>query len=134
MSGRPEASYPIPEERMQNVFSYIQERGGAQIKELAQRFRVSDSTIRRDMDELAERGLLRRTHGGAVLPQPKGMYERIYDEKMSMQLEEKRRIARAAARYVEKGDTIFLDSGTTAYQLALCLAEKEGLTIITHDL
>ena len=134
MSGRPEASYPIPEERMQNVFSYIQERGGAQIKELAQRFRVSDSTIRRDMDELAERGLLRRTHGGAVLPQPKGMYERIYDEEMSMQLEEKRRIARAAARYVEKGDTIFLDSGTTAYQLALCLAEKEGLTIITHDL
>lgn len=134
MDGKPTADYPVPADRMQNVLGYLREHGSGQIKELAGRFHVSESTIRRDMDELARRGLLRRTHGGAILPQPKSMLERVFDEKMRLQLEEKRRIGQAAARYVEEGDAVFLDSGTTAYQLALCLTEKKGLTIITHDL
>lgn len=134
MGERPGANYPMPEDRLRNVLGYLREHGSGQIKELAQRFHVSESTIRRDMDELARQGLLRRTHGGAILPQGKSMLERAFDEKMRLQLEEKRRIAQAAARYVEEGDAILLDSGTTAYQLALCLAEKKGLTIITHDL
>jgi len=134
MSGRAAAERPIPEERIQRVLECLQERGSVQIRELAEQFRVSESTIRRDMDELARRGLLKRTHGGAIDPQRRSAFERAFDEKMSLQLEEKRRIARAAARYVEEGDAILLDSGTTAYQLALCLAEKKGLTIITHDL
>lgn len=133
MDERSNPSYPIPADRMENVLGYIQEHGSVQIKELARQFHVSESTIRRDLDELALKGLLQRTHGGALAPQ-KSMSERIYEEKMSLQLEEKRRIAQAATRYVETGDTIFLDSGTTAYQLALCLTEKKELTIITHDL
>ncbi|MEA4955973.1 MAG: DeoR/GlpR family DNA-binding transcription regulator, partial [Pseudoflavonifractor sp.] len=84
--------------------------------------------------ELAHQGLLERTHGGALFRQRKSVFERVFDEKMSLQLEEKCRIAETASKYVEEGDTIFLDSGTTAYQLALCLADKKGLTVITHDL
>lgn len=134
MSDKPVPNYMIPADRVQNVLDYIQEHGSGQIKELAAQFCVSESTIRRDMDELVLKGLLERTHGGAIFPHRKSMFERVYDEKMSLQLEEKRRIAEAASKYVGEGDTILLDSGTTAYQLALCLAEKKGLTVITHDL
>ncbi len=126
--------YPIPEDRLQNVLRCVQERGSVSIRDLALLFHVSESTIRRDLDDLAARGLVKRTHGGAIFPQEKSMFERVYDEKMSLQLEEKRCIAQAAARYVSEGDVVILDSGTTAYQLALCLAEKKGLTVITHDL
>ena len=132
MNGTP--NQPIPADRLQKVLRCVQERGSVPIRELSTQFHVSESTIRRDLDDLAARGLLKRTHGGAIFSQGKSILERVYDEKQSLQLEEKRAIAQAAARYVEEGDTILLDSGTTAYQLALCLAEKKNLTVITHDL
>lgn len=134
MSQKLQPDCPIPADRLQNVLSSVRERGSVPIRDLAAQFHVSESTIRRDLDGLAARGLVRRTHGGAMALQGKSMLERVYDEKMGLQLEEKRRIAAAAARSVSPGDVIFLDSGTTAYQLALCLAEKKGLTVITHDL
>ena len=65
MDERSNPSYPIPADRMENVLGYIQEHGSVQIKELARQFHVSESTIRRDLDELALKGLLQRTHGGA---------------------------------------------------------------------
>lgn len=124
----------VPADRLRGVLFYINERESAKVDELAAHFAVSAATVRRDLDELARQGLVQRTHGGALTLRPQSAAERAFGEKLSLQQEEKIRIAAAAAREVREGDTVLLDSGTTAYQLALRLAEKKNLTIVTHDL
>lgn len=124
----------IPAERMKLVYNYVKERGSAQIKELAQIYNVSEATIRRDLDDLERQGLLERTHGGAILLSYGTSFERAYIEKAQLQLAEKRKIGERAAKFVKDGDTVFLDSGTTSYQLALNLAGKKNITVITYDL
>lgn len=128
-------SMMLPGERNQFICDYILEKGGAQIKELSLLLHVSEATIRRDLDELAAKGLIERIHGGGM---PRNNYsttfERIHDEKLKLQLVEKKKIGQHAAGLVQDGDSIFLDTGTTSYQLALGLSGKENITVITNDL
>lgn len=124
----------IPAERIRGILEYIELKGSAQVRELAGIQNVSEATIRRDLMELEKSGNIRRTHGGAVMVSRSTSYERIYQEKISLYTEEKKRIGQAACNYVSDGDTLFLDSGTTVYQLARRLSIKKNLTVITYDL
>ncbi len=124
----------IPAERLKAVLAYIEANGSAQIRELADNQSVSEATVRRDLDELEKSGFIQRTHGGAMLLDQGASFERIYNDKMNLNLAEKRRIGAAAAVYAKEGSTIFLDSGTTSLQVALQLCSVPNLTIITHDL
>jgi DeoR family fructose operon transcriptional repressor len=99
--------------------------GSGHIQELADRFRVSPSTIRRDLTALAREGHVVRTYGGAV--------ERGVREKDAQHSAEKEEIARAAAEVVQDGEVIVLDAGTTTGRLATHLAHRE-LTVVTNGL
>lgn len=123
----------IPAGRQQKIMDFLASNDSISIKEAAELCRVSEATARRDLDEMALTGLLERTHGGAVLHRGTG-FEFFHAEKMNVMIPEKKKIAKAAAELVRDGDSIFLDSGTTAYILAECLINIKRLTIVTNNL
>jgi DeoR/GlpR family transcriptional regulator of sugar metabolism len=101
-------------------------RGGSgHIQDLADQFRVSPSTIRRDLTMLARDGHVVRTYGGAV--------ERSVREKNAEHAAEKDEVARKAAELVEDGEVVVLDAGTTTGRLAAYLAHRK-LTVVTNGL
>lgn len=124
----------IPAERQKKMMEYIEANTSAQIHELAEKFHVSEATVRRDLDELDQQGALRRTHGGAIKVDRSTSYESMYSEKIGQMLDEKHRIAEAAAKMVHPGDTVMIDSGTTTFFIAQTLSHHESLTLITNDL
>ena len=124
----------IPAERQQKIMEYIELHTSAQIRELAVAFRVSEATVRRDLDDLDRQGLIRRTHGGAMKMARSTSFEHMYAEKIGLMAEEKQRIAKYAASLVHDGDTVMVDSGTTSYFIAQALSRHENLTVITNDL
>lgn len=123
----------LPATRQQKILGYIQEKGSAQVKELADYCHVSEATVRRDLDEMAQAGSIERTHGGAMI-QSSTTFERVHREKMELMLPEKKRIAKMAASLVSDGESIFVDSGTTAFFLAQQLTAKKDLTVVTNNL
>ena len=103
---------------------------------LAKRLKVSGATIRRDLRELERRGLLLRSHGGAVTIQPL-LYEPFrhissYHEQDRKQAAEKRRIGLMAAELVADGETIAIGAGTTATQVARSVCLHKGITVLTN--
>lgn len=119
--------------RQQQILQHINDNDGAQIRDFLGILDVSEATIRRDIDELARLGLVARVHGGAVSLKST-TYERVHSEKMTLMRGEKLRIAKQAASIVKDGDSIFLDSGTTAYFIACELSYRKDLTIVTNNL
>jgi len=121
------------EERKMKILEFMEENRKATVVELCGRFKVSSATIRNDLRDLETAGLLIRTHGGAMVKTKTGLEPDMSLRKVQ-NLEEKRRIAEAALRLVEDGDTIILDTGTTTYELARLLGQKRDLTVVTNDL
>ena len=126
--------FVIPAERLKRISDYIEQRGNAKISDLAQELGVSESTVRRDLDTLVREGLIQRSHGGATWIRHSSSYEHVYSEKMLIRGDEKKRIGAFCAEMVRDGDTLFLDSGTTTFQIAAGLRRKKDLTIFTYDL
>jgi DeoR family transcriptional regulator of aga operon/DeoR family fructose operon transcriptional repressor len=93
------------------------------VGELADRFAVSVVTIRKDLDDLASEGLLERTFGGAVFTN-RSRFNKSFLERARQHSQQKRAIARAALEYIQDGDTIILDAGTTVLTLAQLLKEQ----------
>lgn len=121
------------EERKQRILEYIAEHRKATVAELCARFRVSSATIRNDLRDLEQGGLLLRTHGGAMVRSKTGQ-ELDSSQKQVQHLEAKRRIAAAALALIEDGDRIILDTGTTTLELARLLGRRRDLTVVTNDL
>jgi DeoR/GlpR family transcriptional regulator of sugar metabolism len=113
---------------------YIQQNRSGRIDKLAALLDVSEATIRRDLFLLETDGLVKRSHGGAVLPEASTSFEHLYQEKSLLYSEEKQLIGKEAAALVSDGETLILDSGSTVLTLAQCLTRCKNLTIITHDL
>ena len=108
----------------------LAERGELGIAELAAEFEVSEMTIRRDLEELAEQGHARRVRGGVISTVSRS-YEPPLAARATEACQAKRRIAEVAAGYIEYGETAILDVGTTTLALARCLRSRRGLTIVT---
>jgi DeoR family transcriptional regulator, fructose operon transcriptional repressor len=119
------------EERHQQILSYLNKYHRASVPELSQVFQVSESTIRRDLSELEQKEMLRRTHGGAVSVDFVRM-EPTVREKQTTNLSEKESIAKTASEWIKEKETILLDSGTTTLQLAKHL-HSLNLTIVTNS-
>src|SRR5208337_1340428 len=98
------------DERRQHVLAKIQSEGRVLVSELSDALGVSRITIRKDLDYLESKGLLQRTHGGALSPQSSTLLDPSLQEKEQKQLKEKQRIAKAAAALVEEGQCVLLDS------------------------
>lgn len=119
------------EERRNEILDLIESGKPVKVGDLSQRFGVSESTIRRDLQELENGGVIQRTHGGAISVQ--SSFELSYQEKEVRNFEEKQKIARAAAELVKDGESVFLDSGTTTLQIALALRGK-SITVATNSM
>jgi DeoR/GlpR family transcriptional regulator of sugar metabolism len=103
------------------------------VGELSQLLGVSEVTVRKDLDQLEAQGLLTRVRGGAVVS-GRGRLERYFAAREQERLEEKRRIAQAAAALIESGQQIFLDASTTALQVAHLIKDREDLIVVTNGL
>lgn len=121
------------QERQQEILRLLKQNGRVSVAELSRRFGVSEVTIRSDLQALAERKLLVRTHGGALLAD-RALREISLAFRRQLQVEEKDRIGRAGAALVADGDAIFLDSSSTALAIARHLKNHRFLTIITNSL
>src|SRR3954470_18886198 len=110
---------PMRQSRLQE---FLAKRGMCDLDTLAAELRVSQSTVRRDLDQLEERGLVSRTHGAVIWIGDRSNAPNArpyaFDQRMSYQVDAKREIARAAARLVSPGETVLVDGGTTTFYLA----------------
>jgi DeoR/GlpR family transcriptional regulator of sugar metabolism len=122
-----------PERRREQIVSYLSSHDRASVGELSQILGVSEVTIRKDLDALESQGMLLRVHGGAMAS-GRGRLELHFATREQEHLDEKRRIALAAAGLVGPGQRIFLDGSTTALQVARLLKDREGLTVVTNGL
>jgi|SRR5699024_1634275 len=124
----------LPAERKQEIIKYVQEKNAATIKDLSLYFNVHEATIRRDLSELEESKKLKRTHGGVILNEEEIHSEPHFDMREGSFTEEKRRIGLKAASFIEEGDTVILDSGTTTTHIAEALKKRSNITVITNDI
>ena len=125
--------------RKERMTEMIRRRGFMSSSALAAEFGVSEMTVRRDLAELSAQGTLIRTHGGAMwreeqVLETKGAEEPFFDARMRLNRQAKARIAAAAERLVQKGQAVALDLGTTIYELAVRLASRNEIRIITNNL
>jgi DeoR/GlpR family transcriptional regulator of sugar metabolism len=126
------------QERLQRITEQVLAEHTVYVKDLARRYGVSESSIRLDLGELEARGVLERTHGGAILARrldgrPLAIRAPL-ETRRQLLAAEKEAIGRAAAALVADGDTLFIDGGSTTWQVARCLGERRGLTVITNSL
>ncbi|MCL4068018.1 DeoR/GlpR family DNA-binding transcription regulator [Pseudomonas sp. GX19020] len=117
--------------RHDQLLERLQSRGWVDIQELCSVLAVSEATIRRDLAELERRGLLQRTHGGALAPR-QITQEYPNADRLMQNAAEKARIGRAAAGLVKPGDAVYLDAGTTTLAVCRHLADRRDLTFITN--
>lgn len=127
------AELTISVQRQRTIAEYLEQNQSISVKRAAEICNVSEATARRDIDEMANAGLIERIHGGAVLHRGTG-FEEYHAEKMKIMIPEKTRIAKEAAKLVKEGDSLFIDSGTTTFLLAQQLQNIKKLTVITNNL
>lgn len=121
------------DERRTAILEMLDHNASVQVAEIAQTFGVSSVTARADLDALAEAGKLRRTHGGAV-----SLHKRLtvstQDRRINVNVAAKQAIAQSAIELVNDGDTLLVDSGTTALEFVRLLDQRDGITVITADI
>lgn len=122
----------LVEQRRNRLLELIRSKGFIALPDLVDELRVSESTIRRDLDSLEDAGSAKRTHGGVFYTgsSPKLPH---FDERQPGQWDKKRAIAQVASGLIEDGETILLDGGTTTYEVARLLVGRP-LQVVTNSL
>ncbi|MGA8941680.1 MAG: DeoR/GlpR family DNA-binding transcription regulator [Thermoactinomyces sp.] len=121
-------------QRHQLILKLLKKQGVVKVQDLVQYTGASESTIRRDLDQLEKQNLLKRVHGGAALLQAKGLEQPI-QEKAARFTQAKKEIALLAASFVEPGACIYLDAGSTTLEMIPALAGKQVIVVtngLTH--
>jgi DeoR/GlpR family transcriptional regulator of sugar metabolism len=122
----------VPEQRQQRIAVLVRESGSVTVSGLEKELGISAATARRDLAVLEHQGKVKRTHGGAV---PPGLtqHEDSFQQRLGEAVEQKKRLARAAATLLETDETTFIDSSTTAYYAARrVLAGTSNITCLTN--
>jgi len=131
---RIEADFSLPARRRSELLKTAKMRGSITVTEIAAEFAVSADTIRRDLDYLASRGLLTRTHGGAVPVDGFVDRDTPVTLRVNARAAEKARIARAAAALIADGEALIINGGSTTRAFAGELGALRNLTIVTNSL
>jgi DeoR/GlpR family transcriptional regulator of sugar metabolism len=119
------------EERLDKIIALLEKENRLVTKDLPEKLNTTAVTIRKDLAILEQRGFLKRTHGGAM--KTKKLFPGLaLNEKEKINLEEKMRIAKKAAKFISEGDTIILDSGSTTSLIAKEIKHLSGVTVITN--
>jgi DeoR family fructose operon transcriptional repressor len=124
-------------ERGERIYEFLKEKGNASIVYLARMLNISESSVRRDVDYMAHLPMYRsvqRVHGGVFLNTNRSEVEYMFELKVDLHHELKRAIAKKALEYIENGDSILVDSGTTCLCLAELLGGRKKLRVITPDI
>lgn len=125
----------IASQRQFFILGRLRTRGAVRIAALSKELGVSSMTVRRDIADLADRGLLRRVHGGAVSTSAL-LAEPLFSVKSQLDVDLKDEIAQAAIEFVSPGDVVAIGGGTTTYVFAQRLMESrrsDGITILTNS-
>ena len=120
------------EERRESILEILNKNKRITTVELSKIFNIGEATLRRDLKELEERGLIQRTHGGAILVD-NASEEVAFKEREIQKKDEKERIARFISQIVRNGETLMMDGGSTTLKVANALRVKNGLTIVTNS-
>ena len=120
------------EERQKQILDLLRVQGGVEVEDLAERFDLTTQTIRQDLRELDERGLLKRTHGGAR--RVASVANRDYSERRAIQGPGKRAIGKMAASLIPNNCSITLNIGTTTEQVARALEAHKDLMVISNNI
>jgi DeoR/GlpR family transcriptional regulator of sugar metabolism len=124
----------IAEERRTLLTQELNVNGYVHVTEVADKFNITPATIRRDLTMLESDGICVRKRGGAVRTSQGVAFEPPYAVKRIRYEEEKRRIAEAAEKLVEDGNTLILDAGSTTFALARKLLQRKNIKVVTNDL
>lgn len=119
--------------RREKILELLKEDGSAKVASLAGIFKVTEVTIRQDLDKLEKEGLIVKEHGGAYLKEVQTQV-RSFSLGHQENLDKKALIARKCLEFIESGDTIILDSGSTTTEIAKLLKGYKNLTVITNAL
>ena len=126
----------IENQRAHAILRELLRDGNIAVEQMAKTFKVSPTSIRRDLRELAQAGLLRRTRGGAVLVEP-ALYEPFrhrssFGEQEQRRAAEKRLIGLAAAEMIADGEIVSIGAGTTTTQVARGIRHRKNITVVTN--
>ena len=131
---RTDSATLVPEERRRLIFDTLRSQRSVSVSGLEEQFAISPMTARRDLAILARSGLARRTHGGAVLPDL-AAHEDSFRHRLDLEAEDKKRMAQAVVATLEPGETLFIDSSTTAWYVAQAITTSSiALTVLTNSL
>lgn len=130
---QPGLRYRSAPARRKRIIELVTAQGFCTNAELSAALEVSEMTVRRDVERLAQEERLRRVHGGVTVLSSDAMSPSDFTERIAVMGEEKRAIARAALDFVTRGATLCLDAGTTTLELARLLPEDHRLTVATHS-
>ena len=131
----------LAEQRYQKIINLMQTDGSVKVADLKKKMGVSPETVRRDLENMEAQGLIRRTRGGAFLadkeemPGERTIQYQNFSARERENLESKVEIAEFAVRFIKEGQSIALDSGTTAYELARVIKRTfRSLTVVTNSI
>ena len=130
-SATPPGSEPL-HPRLLDIVSIARETGRVSVDDLAQQFDVTPQTIRKDLNDLCERGHLQRVHGGAVLAS--GLTNMAYNARRQLAADAKRLIGKTVASLIPNNASILINIGTTTEQVAFALRGKRELMVITNNI
>src|ERR1044072_1540769 len=119
----------LPAKRRAELVRHVRERGHATVAELAERFAVSMDTVPRDLDHLAERQLIARTHGGGMPTDELATADIPFDRRAAVHHQAKQAIGIAAAQLISNGETLIVNGGTTPLAGGRALARKRDLPV-----
>lgn len=123
-------------ERQQNILDLIYKHKSVKVAELSQQFAVTEETIRRDLEKLAKKGIVRKTYGGAILSdhlEEKELEDTTFEYRIKENTECKVKVGKAVAALIQPGETITLDSSTTCLEVARHLSHNQPITVITNS-
>jgi DeoR/GlpR family transcriptional regulator of sugar metabolism len=123
----------LPTYRRDKILELLQEDGSAKVLDLAKLFKVTEVTIRQDLEKLEREGLIVREHGGAYIKNVRDQVQ-AFSIVHQENLDKKEMIASKCMEFIESGDTIILDSGSTTTEVAKKLRGRKDLTVITNAL
>ncbi|MBT2574949.1 DeoR/GlpR transcriptional regulator [Bacillus sp. ISL-51] len=118
--------------RIQEMEEYILKNGAASLDELCEVFNVSKNTVRRDINKLAEKGVIKKVYGGVTSAEKSVLVP--YENRTIQNQDEKIKIAHYASRFIEDHDLVFIDSGTTTKSILETLDPNKNVTVLTNSL
>ena len=123
----------IPAQRRERIQEYLEIHKIVRMDDLYKILDASEATVRRDMEWLEHKGVLERTHGGAILSQ-RMTYEQEYIQRAAKNPIEKSQIGGLAASLIDNGDVVFINSGTTTAQVIQHIRGDSGIVVFTNNL